>query len=166
MKRYAALGPEQARQAANMIFYYENSVKALTGEYNGLLDKNLIIKKKKEENDFQTLVNSKPEWKSEFGGVWDTIAEIQKKHIENMNIIRYRAIRGSRLAQLAVDIVRYGTEIQKPDAKRLEGFHDSQLESFRYDLLSPAPFYPQLEETILADALRESLEQLGPTTLS
>jgi hypothetical protein len=61
-----------------------------------------------------------------------------------------------------VDIVRYGTEIQKPDGKRLEGFHDSQLESLRYDLLSPAPFYPQLEETILADALRESLEQLGP----
>jgi hypothetical protein len=162
LKRYAARGPEQARQANNLIFYIENSVKAFTGEYNALLDKNLMAKKQNEENDFQTRINSKPEWKSEFGGVWNTIAEIQKKYIENMNIIRFRAIRGSRLALLAVDIVRYGTEIQKPDGKRLEGFHDSQLESLRYDLLSPAPFYPQLEETILADALRESLEQLGP----
>ncbi|MGD0337267.1 MAG: S46 family peptidase [Bacteroidota bacterium] len=161
LKRYATLGTEQARQAGNMIFYIENAIKAFTGEYNGLLDKNLIAKKQTEENDFQTRVNSKPEWKSEFGGVWDTIAETQKKHIEKMNITRYRAIRGSRLALMAMDIVWYVTEIQKPDGKRLEGFHDSQLESLRYDLLSPAPFYPVLEETIFADVLRESLEQLG-----
>ncbi len=162
LKRYSALGTEQARQAGNLIFYIENSLKAFTGEYNGLLDKNLVTKKQKEENDFRALIDSKPEWKSEFGSVLDTIAEIQKKQSEMMKIIRYRGIRGSRLATLALRIIRYVTEVQKPDGKRLEGYHDSELESLRYDLFSPAPFYPQLEEKLLADALQESLEQLGP----
>ena len=31
-----------------------------------------------------------------------------------------------------------------------------------FSLLSPAPVYPALEEALLADALQESLEELGP----
>jgi hypothetical protein len=162
LKRYAAQGPEQARQASNMIFYLENSVKAFTGEYNGLLDKNLIAKKQEEETDFRARVDSKPEWKSKFGDVWNAIAEIQKKYGENMTRIRYSSIRSLHLAATVLNIVRYAAEIQKPDGKRLAGFHDAQLESLRFELLSPAPVYLQLEETLFADAMRESLQQLGP----
>ena len=51
LRRYAAAGPEQAREAASQIFGLENSLKAYLGRYNGLLDKAVISKKQKEEED-------------------------------------------------------------------------------------------------------------------
>jgi len=45
LRKYAAMGPEQQRRALAQIFGIENSLKALGGEYEGLLDKNLVAKK-------------------------------------------------------------------------------------------------------------------------
>jgi hypothetical protein len=162
LKRYAAIGPEQARQAQGQIFGIENALKAWTGEHNGLLDKNIIAKKQKEENEFRALVASKPEWKKEYGNAWDEITTAEKKLVTMLNPLRFRSLRGSRMAGLAATIVQYVTEVKKPDGERLDGFHDSQLESLKFRLFSPAPVYPQLEEMLLADALQESLEELGP----
>src|SRR5215468_1286724 len=44
LRAYAKRGPEQARQAAEEIFGFENSLKAVTGEFNGM-DKALFDKK-------------------------------------------------------------------------------------------------------------------------
>src|SRR4029453_11404595 len=74
---------------------------------------------------------------------------------------RFRALRGSTLAGQAFTIVRYVQEIEKPDAERLGGLHDSQLESLKFGLLSPAPLYPDMDIAVLADSLQQSLEELG-----
>ena len=162
LKRYAARGPEQARQAARQVFGIENALKAWTGEYKGLLDQNLITKRQKEETGFRTLVESKPEWKKEYGDAWHAIAEAQQKQLNMLKPLRFRSVRRSRMARLALSIVQYVAEVKKADGERLDGFHDSQLDSLRFRLLSPAPVYPELEETLLADSLSESLEELGP----
>jgi hypothetical protein len=52
--------------------------------------------------------------------------------------------------------------VKKPDGERLNGYHDAQLPSLQFSLLSPAPVYPALEEALFADAMQESLEELGP----
>jgi hypothetical protein len=161
LRRYAALGPEQARQAAGQIFGIENSLKAITGEYNGLLDKNIFAKKQKEESDFRAQVASKPKWMKEYGEAWGMIAKAQKKQLEMLKPSRFRSISGSRMYSNALTIVRYVAEVKKPDGERLSGFHDSQLESLKFRLFSPAPVYPQLEEMMMADGLQESLEELG-----
>ena len=161
LRRYSALGSEQARQAAGQIFSLENSLKAQTGEYNGLLDKNIFAKKQKEENEFRALVAGKPEWKKEYGAAWDQIAKAEKKQLEMLKPLRFRSLRGSRLYSNALTIVQYVAEARKPDGERLDGFHDSQLESLKFRLFSPAPVYPQLEEMLLADGLQESLDELG-----
>src|ERR1700676_5211602 len=49
LKDYSTHGPEQARQAASMIFSLENAKKAYEGRLLGLQDKNLMEKKRKEE---------------------------------------------------------------------------------------------------------------------
>ena len=67
------------------------------------------------------------------------------------------------LAALAATLVRYIEEKAKPDAERLDGFHDSQLAGLELRLFSPAPVYPALEEVLLADSLQESLGELGPS---
>lgn len=161
LRQYAAQGPEQARQAMRDIFGIENALKAWTGEYNGLRSKEVMAKKEQEENDFRALVASKPEWQSAYGDAWDMIAGAEKKQIEMLPHLRYRDLRFSRLAGMAKNLVQYATEIKKKDEERLDGFHDSQLEGLKFKLLSPAPVYPALEEVSLADALQESLEQLG-----
>lgn len=162
LRRYAARGPEQARQASGMIFGLENSLKANTGFYEGLLDKNLMAKKQREEAEFRALVASNPQWKKEYGEAWDMIAAAQAKYLEKLKPLRYRQLSGGRLPSLALTIVQYVAEVKKPDGERLDGFHDAQLESLKFRLFSPAPVYPGMEEVLLADGLQTSLEALGP----
>lgn len=161
-RRYAAQGPEQARQATRQIFGIENSLKAFNGRYAGLLDKNLLAKKQKEEADFRALVAGKAEWEKAYGDAWGAIAQAETKGREMLEPLRFRSLRWARLAEMAMETVRYVTEVKKPDGERLAGFHDSQLESLRFRLFSPAPVYPQFEEALLAGFLQLALEELGP----
>jgi hypothetical protein len=62
---------------------------------------------------------------------------------------------------LALTIVQYVAEVKKPDGQRLDGFHDSQLESLRFRMFSPAQIYLPLEEALLSGGLKESQEELG-----
>ncbi len=162
LRRYAALGQEQEREAARQIFGLENSLKAFNGEYRGLLDNALIAKRQKEEKGLRALVEANPQWKKEFAGAWEAIAQAEKLLVSRIKQARYRSLRTSPMANLALMIVQYMAEVKKPDGKRLDGFHDSQLESLRFRLLSRAPVYPHLDETLLAERLQESLEELGP----
>ena len=161
VRAYAARGPEQARQAADMIFGLENTIKAFTGEYNGM-DKNLFDKKRTEEADLRAKVASNPEWRRDYGDAWDAIAAATKRRRERFKLQQYRSISsGSELAGLARQIVVYVAEIKKPDAERLDGYHDSQLDELKFYLFSPAPIYPEFEEALLTQSLQDSLDQLG-----
>jgi hypothetical protein len=170
LRAYSQRGPEQARQAGNQIFGAENSLKRQIGQYAGLLDKSALEKKAKEEREFRQAIAARPEWQRQYGAAFEAIAQAQQKSLERQKESRYRGVlggtaagsRGGRLPTLAASIVEYVAEVRKPDAERLEGFHESQLDSLRFRLLSPAPVYPGLEEAQLADALAESLEGLGP----
>jgi len=162
LRAFAARGPEQARIAASDIFGYENSLKAVTGEFNGM-DKSLFDKKTKEEAELRAKVSDNPAWRREYGGAWDAIAAATRKQAELYKFQRYRSIStSSSLASLARQIVVYAAEAQKPDTQRLEGYHESQVDELKFYLLSPAPIYPELEEAMLAFSLQDSLDQLGP----
>jgi len=162
LRRYAAQGAEQHRQATRPIFYLENSIKALTGEYEGLLDKSLFAKKQKDEEEFRRLVASNPEWKKAYGSAWEEMAIASKNYLAQMKPYRYRRLSGSALANLALGVVQYVAEVKKPDGVRLDGFHEAQLESTRFELFSPAPHYPAMEEVLLANTLQEAVDELGP----
>ncbi len=160
-RRYSLRGAEQAREASNLIFGLENGLKALSGEYQGLKDPQLMAKKAKAEREFRGLVAARPDL-SKYAGAWDDIAASEKKYAEKFNQYRYRRFSGYELPDLAATIVRYVVEVKKPDGERLEEFHEAGLESLRFQLFSPAPVYPGLEEVLLASSLGESLEKLGP----
>ena len=162
VRAYAARGPEQARQAADMIFGLENTIKAFTGEYKGM-DKNLFDKKRTEEADLRAKVAGNPGWRRDYGDAWDAIAAATKRRRELFKLQQYRSISsGSELAGLARQIVVYVAEIKKPDSERLDGYHDSQLDELKFYLFSPAPIYPEFEEALLTQSLQDSLDQLGP----
>jgi hypothetical protein len=130
-QEYAAKGPAQALQVGSVIFGIQNSLKVYIGRAEALADKDLIAKKQAEE-----LV--KPE-------------------------IRYQLFRrtDSRLFTIALQLVQYAAETKKPDGERLLQFHDANLQSLRFQMLSPAKIVPDTEKLYMKTALNLAQEKLG-----
>ena len=161
LKGYAARGPEQSRQATTLIFGLENSRKVFEGRRDGLQDKNLMEKKRKEDDDFRAKVMANPEWKKEYGSAWSMEEEALQKERPRIKQQFFRAT-DSQLSALAIQIVTYVAEVKKPDGERLPGFHDAQLDSLKHRLFSPAPIYPEMETARMTSALEASQKELGP----
>jgi hypothetical protein len=161
LKEYSAHGPEPARQASSIIFNLENSVKAFGGNSQGLQDKHLMEKKHQEEEEFKAKVMANPDWKKEFGSAWDTMARASESRDSRLKDQLYRNL-DSQLGTLAINITTYVAEVKKTDGERLPGFHESQLESLKLRMFSPAPIYPALEIARISNALEAAQKELGP----
>jgi len=164
LKAYEALGEEQARQASSTIFGLENDLKAFDGRYKGLLDKNVMDRKKSSEEEFRSKVASNPEWKQAYGGAWDAVAEAMRENSTRIKQSLFQST-DSELGNIGRGIVEYVAEIKKPDGERLDGYHESQLDSTRFDLFSPAPIYPEFEIARMTASLEEALQELGTDDL-
>jgi hypothetical protein len=161
VKEYGAQGPDQAREGDTLIFGMENSLKAFLGRYQGLLDKNVMAKKQREEEEFRSKVMANPEWRAAYGNAWSDIAEAEKKAASRFRQNFFETL-NSQLGSLGANIVDYVAEIRKPDAERLPGYHDAQLDSLKFRLLSPAPIYKGLEMARMVCALKQLQAALGP----
>ena len=157
---YAAQGPEQARQVGSLIFGLQNSLKVYVGRTEALADKNLIAKKQADEDDFRKKVAANPEWEKEYGGAWDAIAKAVE---QEKPMIKPRVFRrtDSRLFAIALQLVEYVNEIKKPDGERMAMFHDANLQSLKFQLLSPAPIEKATEKLYMTTALNLAVEKLG-----
>jgi hypothetical protein len=163
LRQYASRGAEEARQANSRIFGLENALKAYTGEYSGLLDAKVFAKKAADERALREAIRRKPDWQAAYGSAWTDVQHAQETRRRQYKTERFGQLRGSSLAPLGLVLVQYAAEVAKPDASRLEGFHEAQIPSLKFQLSSPAPVYPAIEEALLGDALQESLEELGPS---
>jgi len=161
-KAFAALGPEQERQATRQIFGVSNSLKAFQGMYEGLREAAVESKMKKDEDAFRALVASKPEWQKSYGNAWTSIAAAEVENRRILKPLRFRTLGWSTLAITALTMVQYVAEVKKPDGVRLDGFHESQLDSLRFQLFSPAPMYRDFDQAMLSAFLRVAREELGP----
>jgi hypothetical protein len=160
---YSKLGPEQARRALGQIFGLENAKKAMTGEYQGLLNAKLMDKAKRDEEAFRHTIDVNPEWKAKYAGAWEAISQVIAGQSQTAKQTFYRSLAvNSRFYAIARQIVFYVAEVKKPDIDRLDGFHDSQLEQLRYRLLSPAPIYKDMDEATMAGMMQLALDELGP----
>jgi hypothetical protein len=161
LKDYAARGSEQSRQSTTQIFGLENSRKVFEGRRDGLQDKNLMEKKRKEDEDFRGKVDANADWKKDYASAWTMEEEALQKQRPRIKEQFFRST-DSQLSALAVQIVTYVAEIKKPDGERLAGFHDSQLDSLKQRLFSPAPIYPEMEIARMTGALNLDLKEMGP----
>jgi hypothetical protein len=159
-KAFAARGPEQERLMSTTILSAENALKVLNGRYAALNDKAVMAKKQADEDDFRKRIAAHPEWQKEYGGVWDAIAEVDRKAAPREEATIFRRT-DSRLFGIARQIVQCAAEVKKPDAERLDGYHDAQLESMRSQLLSPAPIDLATEKLFMGTALHLAADKLG-----
>ena len=157
---FAAQGPEQARLVDSTIFGLQNSLKVYVGRAEALADKAIVAKKEAEEADFRKRVAANPEWQKEYGGAWDTIAQTEELVKPEIRSQLFRRT-DSRLFSIAMQIVQYAAEVKKPDGDRLPGYHDAQLESLRFQLLSPARIEIPTEKLFMINALKLAQEKLG-----
>lgn len=161
LKRYSAQGDEQACEAESQIFYLENSLKAIDGRYQGLLDSKVMAKKQRDERDLRSKVMANPEWKAAYGGAWDAIADVERKAASRIQETYLHRL-NSEFATIAMNIVEYVAEIRKPDGERLPGFPDAQLDSLKFRMFSPAPIYRGLEMARIVASLEQLRAEMGP----
>jgi hypothetical protein len=158
-------GPEQKRISNSMLFYVENSLKALRGRFDALTSRVAFAAKKAREADLRAQVAAREDLKGAYGDAWDQIARAQEEFRSIRVPFRYleqgRAFR-SKLFEQARTLVRAADELQKPNEKRLREFAASNLPAIEQDVDSTAPIHPELEIATLTFSLTKFREALGP----
>lgn len=163
MRAYAAKGEEQSRIAMRNLFGVENSLKATIGYQSGLLDKDLMAKKLREEQDLRARVAKDQALAKDYGPAWDDVAAAEKAYASFFKPLTFfERANGfyTTYFTMARNIVRLAMEKPKPDAQRLREFRDVSLAAVERGILSPAPIYDEFETVKLADSLAQLKEEL------
>jgi hypothetical protein len=159
--RFSALGDEQARRASDTISGFNNTLKRLQGQQEGLMTAQLMQQKQSEERELRGRIAQQPELQKMYGTSWDEMAEVYKKLTPMSKRLFYSSLAGSTLSGFALTFAQYAAEIRKPSAERLAPYRDANLDSLKSQLLSTAPVYMDYEEFVLVERLKEIQEELG-----
>ncbi|MBX9622385.1 MAG: S46 family peptidase [Gemmataceae bacterium] len=174
LHQYGEQGPEQKRQAATDLHRFANARKAFAGQYQGLLDPAVMTGKAAAEADLGKMLTLSSDgdgkYPDRYRDALARVAEAQEKLgafekeyllLEGPTPSAGPHALGSELFLTARHLVRMADELPKPSADRLREYRESNLESLRFGLFSPAPVYPDLERAKLAASLTFLAEQLG-----
>ena len=161
LEEYAKRGAEQERQSNGAIRSLNNSLKRLTGQQDGLMNPRMFAKKEQEEKDLKEGLAKKPALEKEYAPAWEQISAAYSQLPDKAKRIAFSSITPSRLGSIASSLVRYSEEIKKPNNQRYPEFSDTRFESFKANLLSTAPIYPEMEEAALTAWLEEGVKTLG-----
>jgi hypothetical protein len=159
---YAARGPEQARQARDRIRGLENNLKRQHGFLEALSDSGVMGMQRRAEADLRQRIARNQAASGLAILTWERIAgamkELGRRHTE---YVAREFGRSSRLLDIANGIVRYTTEVAKPNERRFKEYRDAKLDSERFRLFSRAPVYPEMEEMALGLVLQQCRDELG-----
>ncbi|MEK6299954.1 MAG: S46 family peptidase [Acidobacteriota bacterium] len=175
LARYAERGAEQARQAGGATRSLNNSLKRLVGQQEGLMNPRMMSKKETEEKALRDAVAGRADLQKAYGEAWDQIGSAYRSYPQMAARVAFSTLTPlrvdqfstpfgnpvSRLATYAAAIVRYVEETRKPNNQRYDEFRDSNLESFRFSLLSRAPVSSEMDEHLLAAWLEEAQKTLS-----
>jgi hypothetical protein len=162
--QFSGRGPEQEKMARKDLARVANTRKAVTGQYQGLLDPGVMAQKAKEEQALRRKVAGDPARTKAYGNAWGRIEEAQKvlaKFEAELSLVERGDAFDSRLFRIARHLVRLAAEKPKANADRLREYRDSNLESLQFQLFSPAPIHPELERAQLANSLSFLAQTLG-----
>lgn len=164
LRNYAERSRENARQAEDELFGYQNARKARLGGLAGLQDPAIMNDKQKRERELQRAVDAEPELKRQYGDAWQEVAASIKRWGEiydDWYLLESGIAFNSELFHIARSIVRLTAETEKPNAERLREYAEAGLDSLKQQLYSEAPIYPELEIAKLADSLGQFEELAG-----
>lgn len=157
------MGPEAEQQVRQQLFEIENSLKSYKGQFTGLQDSLLVGRKLRWEREFRQKVNADPKLRTEFGDVWDKLADLQLQKLRTspkLNVSNPEFV-GAPHVIFAAQLVDYVNEMAKPEAQRTQSFREqsAQIEQF---LKSPVPVNPVLSQKLLELQLSIAQRWLEP----
>lgn len=177
--QFSAQSPEKARQAGTDLHSVANARKAFSGQYQGLLDPKIMEEKKLQERGLiETTVTMKamakmregPQDPKAFTAFDDLLNSLERVESIQRTLAPFEKPHGlletgqaffSPLFGIARHLVRMNDELPKKSADRLREYRDSNLDSLKFQLFSPAPIYPELERAKLTASLTFLAETLG-----
>lgn len=156
--QHASTGSDAARQAARELHSVANSRKAISGQYQGLLDAKLMSVKVEEEQRLIAASNDNRPWES-LASACQAHSHFHREH----SLFERGFAFDSDLFVIARTIFRLVVENPKPDGERLREYRDANRKSLELALFSPAPIHPSFEKARLAATLTWLAEVLGPS---
>jgi len=164
-QQLARLGPERARAVENTVFYLQNSFKAITGYQSGLLDNQLLDRKRAWERAFRAKVNADSSLRRRYGAAWDNIARVKREQRTLDVRFRYYGFRafGAQLLNMAGALVRLPIESARPDSARLPAYRDANRANLEGMLNSPAPVDTAQEIALLSAYFSAMARELPAT---
>lgn len=164
LRSFSERSLENARRAQDDLFMYQNGRKARLGGLEGLQDPAILTRKRAEEKSLREAVARDPKLSQSTGNAWDDVAE-SLRHLGEIyfrwDLLEQGSAFNSQLFQIARGLTRMAEESAKPNADRLREYRESNLESLKQTLFSPAPIYKDLEKVKLADSLGMYFELAG-----
>ncbi len=161
---YSDKGAEERRQASDLFFSFENSLKSWRGQIAGLKDPALITQKGEAEKALRARVAAKPDLQAKFGDAWPRI-EQARKGLPTYNTERVFLEGGLALFSEYFDhartLLRWSEESAKPNGQRLPEFTDARKPQIELEIASDAPIYPAFETARLAASLTLAVDKLG-----
>ncbi len=164
LEAYGKQGVEQERQAKDLFFSLENSLKSWKGQLQGLKDPVIMNKKMAAERSLRAAVMASPDFKARFGDAWDSV-ERARQALPPYNIERAMVEGGlglfSEYFTMARTLVRWADESQKPNGERLPEYTDARKPQIERQIGSDAPIFPGLERARLTESLSGLRNRLG-----
>ncbi len=152
----ASQGPDAERSVRQQLFGFENSLKAYSGQLEGLQDTVLVGRKIKWEAELREAVMADPELRAEYGDVWGEISDLQRARVplaQQASIYNIGFIGDPHLG-LGGTLIRYVRESAKPADERGEEYGAEELAQMEQRLLGPSPVNPEIATRLLAVRLR------------
>jgi len=146
----------------NTLFGLENSQKAVTGYQSGLLDVQLMNRKRDWEQNFRNRVNADAGLRRQYGDAWTGIQTARRQMAALDVRRRYYAFSGfgTRLLGYAATLVRLGPESARPDSLRLPAFRTANRAGLERALYAATPIDTTVETGLLTAYLQSMAAEL------
>lgn len=147
--------PSRKAELDDMIFGFDNSIKAISGMLEGLRDPILMQRKKDFEKTFCASVEADPELREKYGNLWDKISESRKQlaEIASKNFaLGMNRFATSKYFFIADEVISIAENLKLPESERNDLYVGDELENTLAALI-PENFDYDMSNTLLAQKI-------------
>ena len=155
--------PSRRLELQDMIFSFDNSVKAYGGILDGLRDPVMMQRKKDFEKTFRAAVEADTEMKAKYSNLWDKIADSRKQlgEISNKNF----ALSMNRLSTpqyffIADEVIAIAENLKLPESERDDLYVGEELNNTLATLF-PEDFDAEMNKALLENKINSLYMYLG-----
>ena len=155
--------PGKKLELQDMIFSFDNSIKAYGGMLEGLRNPVLMQRKKDFEKNFRASVDADPELKAKFGDLWDKIANSLKqlREITNKNFaLSMNRLSTAQYFFIADEVIAIAENLKLPENERDDLYVGEELD-YTLATLFPEDFDVDMNNLLLEKKIDALYMYLG-----